>query len=255
MKRVVLLISLAGVLACSSSKPSTTTQTAGDTKNPLYSFTLMRQGSVLLQQGRYQDALSRFEDANRHAPGNATVHNMIGLCYLNMERYDEALAAFGTALELIPSFTDARNNRGAAYLALGQYQLAEVDFAAVLADTTYPHRWGAYYNIGMSHLQRNQFAAAEENFRRAAYAPAPVFEAFLRLGDIAAQRGDLDAAIELLEEAKLKFPERIEAPLRLGRLLIQAGRSNEARPHLEQVIAADPGSAFADQARRLLEGG
>lgn len=257
MKRTALLLALAAAVACSSSQPTRPepAATSADTKNPLYSFTLMRQGSVLLQQGRYEDALERFQEADRHAPGNATVHNMIGLCYLNMQRHDEAIAAFDAALDLIPSFTDARNNRGATHLAMGQYALAEVDFVAVLADTTYPHRWEAYYNLGMAYFRRGQRAAAEENFRRAAFAPTPVFEAFLRLADIAQERGEIESAIDYLEEAKLKFPERIEAPLRLGRLLDQIGRRAEARGYLEQVISADPGSAYAAEARRILEGG
>jgi Tfp pilus assembly protein PilF len=179
---------------------------------------------------------------------------MIGLCYLNMQQYDEALKAFDKALDLIPSFTDARNNRGATYLALKQYQLAEVDFVAVLADTTYPHRWEVYYNLGMSYLQRRQQGAAEENFRRAAFAPTPVFEAYLRLAEIAQQRGEASSAADLLEEARLKFPDRLEAPLALGRLLMQTGRVEEARTQLQHVIDADPGSTFADQARQLLEG-
>jgi len=258
MKRLVAAFALLSVLACASSKPPASSTPgkppADQPNNPLYAFTLMRQGSVLLQQGRFEDALKRFQEADAHSPGNATVHNMIGLCYLNMKQYDEALQAFDRALDLIPSFTDARNNRGATYLALGEYQLAEVDFIAVLADTTYPHRWEVYYNLGMSYFQRHQLGAAEENFRRAAFAPTPVFEAYLRLADIAQERGNLSSAVDLLEEAKLKFPDRIEAPLALGRLLMLAGRTEEARTQLQLVIDSDPGSTLADEARRLLEG-
>jgi type IV pilus assembly protein PilF len=258
MRQFFAVLAILGTLACSSSSPPSPSASgkpaADQPSNPLYAFTLMRQGSVLLQQGRYEDALKRFQEADAHSPGNATVHNMIGLCYLKMESYENALKAFDKALELIPSFTDARNNRGATYLALKKYQLAEVDFVAVLADTTYPHRWEVYYNLGMSYLERRQTGAAEENFRRAAFAPTPVFEAYLRLADIAQQRGEISGAIDLLEEARLKFPERLEAPLELGRLLMRAGRVEEARTQLQHVIDADPGSTFADQARQLLEG-
>jgi len=258
MRRFFAAVAMLGALACSSSSPQSSSASGrpatDQPSNPLYAFTLQRQGSVLLQQGRYEDALKRFQEADAHSPGNATVHNMIGLCYLNMEKYDEALKAFDRALDLIPSFTDARNNRGATYLALKQYQLAEVDFIAVLADTTYPHRWEVYYNLGMAYLQRRQTGAAEENFRRAAFAPTPVFEAYLRLADIVQQRGEISGAIDLLEEAKLKFPDRIEASLALGRLLMRVGRVEEARAQLEHVVDSDPGSTFADEARQLLEG-
>jgi Flp pilus assembly protein TadD len=135
MKRLLatlMLLPIFLVAACSSSAkadPAPKTNTSGASTQqantaPLYSLTLMRQGSVLMQQGRYDAALESFEEANRIAPGNATVQNMIGLCHLRLEQFDQALLAFNNALSLIPGFTDARNNRGAAYLSIGQYHLA-----------------------------------------------------------------------------------------------------------------------------------
>jgi Tfp pilus assembly protein PilF len=263
MKRLLatlMLLPIFLVAACSSSAkadPAPKTNTSGASTqqantDPLYSLTLMRQGSVLMQQGRYDAALESFEEANRIAPGNATVQNMIGLCHLRLEQFDQALLAFNNALSLIPGFTDARNNRGAAYLSIGQYHLAEVDFVAVLGDSTYPHRKQVYYNLGMSYLQRGENGAAEENFRKAIILPNPVFDAYLRLAGLAQRQGELDLALSLLEEAKLNFPDRQEIPLELGKLLMLMDRPDEARPYLEQVIVAAPGSPSADTARALL---
>jgi len=250
----LLVVSLVPLLACSSGGSRKPPGSSSDESNPLYSFTLMRQGSVLLQQGNYEEALKRLEEADRHRPGNASVYNMIGLCHLRMGAYDLALASFNRALDYIPAFTDARNNRGATYLAMGQNHLAEVDFVSVLSDPTYPHRWQAYYNLGMTYLQRGQPGAAEENFRQAANAASPVFDAFLRLAEIAQQQGRTEAAIQWLEEAHFKFPERSEGSMELGRLLWHLGRCPEARPYLERVISADPGSQMATDARSMLEG-
>jgi Tfp pilus assembly protein PilF len=220
--------------------------------DPLHALTLMRQGATLLQQQQYQDALMRFQEADRISPGNATIHNMIGLCYLHMEQHDRALASFNRALDLIPSYTDVQNNRGVTYLAVRQYRLAEVDFVAVLSDSTYPNRWRVYYNLGMTYLQRDQLGAAEENFRRAIAAPQPVADAYLRLSQLAHNQGHETEAVDLLEEAHLKFPERIEVSLQLGQLLLELGRPSEARPYLQEVIAKEPGSERAQEAAQLL---
>jgi len=259
MRRIVVVACLVALPlgACSSgstsSKSSADAAGRGSDEGTLYSFTLMRRGSVLLQQGRYQDALEAFEEASQHQPGNATVYNMIGLCHLKMVQYDQALQSFSNSINLVPSFTDARNNRGATYLAMGQYRLAEVDFMAVLGDSTYPHRWEAYYNLGMTYLQRGRLGAAEENLRRAATAPSPIFDAFLRLAEISVEKQNIDNAIDLLEEAMLKFPDRVEPAFQLGRLLMEQGREDEARPHLRRVIESDGNSELANQARLLLE--
>ncbi len=232
---------------------STSKDTNSGPQDPLYSLTLMRQGSLLLQQGQYADALARFEQAEQVAPGNATVYNMIGVCHLRTTTYDQALTAFNTALELAPSYTDARNNRGATYLSLGQLRLAEVDFLAVLGDSTYPHRYRVYYNLGTTYRQQGRLGAAEENLQKAVTAPFPVYEAYVELADIVLEQGRAQEAIDLLEEAHLKFPERTEASFELGRMLMEIGRTDEARPYLDEVIAKQPGSEMARQAAVLLD--
>jgi len=222
------------------------------TVDPLYSLTLMRQGSVLMQQGRVEDALAQFHEADRITPGNATIFNMIGLCEMRLGNFDAALKAFDNALRLVPGFTNARNNRGATYLATGQYHLAEVDFMAVLGDSTYPHRKQVYYNVGLSYLQRSQLGTAEENFRKAIILPSPVFEAYIRLAEIAQRHDNLDHAEDLLVEARLNFPDRIEVSFEMGKLLLLQGRDDEARPYLQKVVEDAPNSESADTARSLL---
>lgn len=266
MKRLIaahLLVPVFLVASCASSgkadQPPSSSKEGGaaqaqklESTDPLYSITLMRQGSVFMQQGRYEEALDRFKQADRIAPGNATVHNMIGLCHLRMGQFDLALASFNTALEFVPGFTDARNNRGNTYLAMGQYHMAEVDFMSVLSDSTYPHRKEAYYNLGLTYLQRGQVGAAEENLRKSIILPNPVFDGYLVLAQLAQRQGEMDLAKSLLEEARLEFPDRIEVSLELGKLLMLTGHEEEARPHLEHVIASDPNSEAADTARTLL---
>lgn len=220
--------------------------------DPLAAQSLMRQGYVFMQQQQYEQALERFRQADKANPGNATVYNMVGLCYLSLKDLDQALTNFDIALQLIPGFTDARNNRGTTYLALGQYRMAEVDFVAVLSDSTYPHRWKVFYNLGVTYLSRGQVGAAEENFREAITAPTPVFEAYLRLAEIAQSQGRIESALDLLEEARLMHPDRLDGSLAYGRLLVNIGRPAEARPYLEDVIASDPGSPLAEDARELL---
>jgi tetratricopeptide (TPR) repeat protein len=227
-------------------------QQSASQADPLFSLTLMRQGVVLMQQGRYNEALERFNEADRIAPGNATNYNMIGLCHLRKKQYDKALANFDRALDLVPLFTDARNTRGATYLEMGQYHLAEVDFMAVLGDSTYPHLKQVHYNLGLTYLERSQLGSAEDHFRRAIVPPDPVYDAYLRLAELMQRHGELERAETLLEEAMLNFPERPKISLELGRILILMGREDEARPHLEKVIENQPNSDLAASARTLL---
>ena len=205
-----------------------------------------------MQQGHFEEAIEYFEQADRVAPGNATVHNMIGLCQLRMGQFDQALASFNETLLLVPGFTDARNNRGSTYMAMGQFRMAEVDFLAALGDSTYPHRKQVYLNLGLTYLQRGQLGAARENIRKSIILPNPVFDGYLVLAQLAQRQGETDLAKSLLEEARLEFPDRVEVSFQLGKLLMMTGHESEARPHLERVIASDPTSESADTARALL---
>ena len=247
---VMVLVSLA---TCSSAAAAKKKKKKQETADPLYSLSLMREGVVLMQQSRFDIALTRFQEADRVAPGNATNNNMMGLCYLQQGDFDNALVEFNKALQLVPLFTDARNNRGATYLAMRQYHLAEVDFVAVLGDSTYPHAKQVNYNLGLTYLERGQLGSAEESFRRSIVPPNPVFDGYLQLASLAQRQGELELSVVLLEEAQLNYPEAIEVSLELGKVLILLGRDEEARPFLEQVIADDPNSDFATSARNLLD--
>ena len=75
MKRLITVtmcisIALAGALTCStaSAEPKKKKNQPTPVTDPLYSLTLMRQGVVLMQQGRYDNALERFNEADRIAP-------------------------------------------------------------------------------------------------------------------------------------------------------------------------------------------
>ncbi len=258
MRRFVILVLAAAILAGCASSGGTERRPNSSAipgpSSPLYPLTLMRQGSVLLQQGRYDEALKRFEKARELQPENATVYNMIGLCHLRKGELSQALSAFDKALELVPTFSDALNNRGMVYLAMGQYHMAEVDFLAVLADGTYPHRKEVYYNLGMTEFAKGELGAAEENFRKAAAPPKPVFEALLRLAEVAQKQGRLEDAEAILDQARLDFPDRLEARVELARILILEGKQDQAREHLEAVIEAEPGSDLGRRAKELMDG-
>jgi len=254
---VVAIICPATAGAVGSAPPSNDKKKKSSKKNqttvdPLYALTLMRQGSVLMQQGRLEQAIEVFEQADQIAPGNATVHNMLGLCALRLGSLDDAMISFDRALEIIPGFTDARNNRGATYLAMGEYDLAEVDFMAVLGDSTYPHQKQVYYNLGLTYIQRGLLGAAENSFRKTIILPNPVAEGYIELAGIAQRRGQMETAEELLVEAQLNFPERTDLSFELGKLLMIMGREDDARPHLERVVADAPSSDSAAMARSLL---
>jgi len=242
------------VLGCAGTSP-----TSGpglppeiDPRDPLAPTMLMQQGQALVSEGRVDAGMERYRAALRLQPGNPTIHNLIGVAELRREQAVKALESFNRALSIAPNYSDARNNRGAAYVQLGQLALAEADFLAVLADTTYANRSGLFFNLGSLYLQRGQINPAEENLRRATQGAAPP-EAFLLLADVQERQGKVEPAEASLREALSRAPERAEIALGLARFLERQKRLAEAREYYQRVIALDSDSEAARQARASLE--
>lgn len=68
-------------------------------------------------EGRYQDAVTSFEEAVRLEPKNGSLHLGLGLAYQSVKRYRDAAGALEKAAELSPESADARYSLGLLYEA------------------------------------------------------------------------------------------------------------------------------------------
>jgi len=245
---VSALALLMGGCASSSSAP---TQPRGQDVNahdPLGATVLMQQGQMLVAEGRIADGMAKYQAVVKMQPKNPTIHNLIGQAELWRGDAAKAVDSFNRALALAPTYSDARNNRGVAYAQLGQYAMAESDYLAVLADTTYANRAGVYLNLGVLYFGRGNLGAAEENLRRAATASGPV-DAYFLLGQVEEKLGKPALAESALREAATRAPERPDIALALGRLLEGQGRTDEARKIYVRILEVAPNSPEAAQVR------
>ncbi len=91
--------------------------------------------------------------------------------YLKKERYKEAFACYDSILKIDPSFVASNFNKGFIWL---EYQ-TNFDSAAYYftkAVQQYPAYSQAYYNRGLCYESKNDYAAAEADYRTAlSYAP------------------------------------------------------------------------------------
>jgi tetratricopeptide (TPR) repeat protein len=213
----------------------------------------MQQGQAMMVEGRLDAAMERYQAALELQPSNPVIHNLLGVARLQGGDAGGAIEAFNRALALAPSYSDARNNRGAAYLRLGQVALAEADFLSVLADRSYANRAGVHFNLGALYTSRGNFAAAEENLRKAAV-PAGPLNAYLMLAQVEEQLGKMALAEAAYRDAMARAPERAELPLALGLFLDRQGRRGEAVELYRRVLSLSPDSPEAKQARERLGG-
>lgn len=81
---------------------------------------LLRRGSVLRRQGRYQEALRPLHKALRLYPRYATAWNNKGNVLYNLGRYAEAITCYDKALAYAPGYHTATKNRTMAIQHTGR---------------------------------------------------------------------------------------------------------------------------------------
>jgi tetratricopeptide (TPR) repeat protein len=90
-------------------------------------------GALLVQQGRFADAVASFDRASAIDPDHAEAHNDRGIALCNLGRLEEGVASFDKALAKKPNAADILGNRGMALMYLKRPQDALASFDAALA--------------------------------------------------------------------------------------------------------------------------
>lgn len=251
-KFATLLPALLLAVACSSSQPKPAAPPPEfDPNDPLAATMLMQQGQALQGEGRYDDAVAKYNAALSLQPSNPTIHNLLGVAELQRGNAAKALEHLNRALQLAPSYSDARNNRGTTYLGLDQLAQAEADFLAVLTDRTYANRTGVFFNLGLLYLRRGDLAAAEENLRKAAVPSGPD-EAYLVLAQVEEKLGKIDSAETVLRAAQTRDPDQPRVLLALAQFLERQRGGKGAAELYRRIVSIAPDTPEAEAARARL---
>ena len=258
---------------------------AQEAAGPRAAAALIRLGSLYLQRGRFQDALTRFDAAARSAAPTATLHVLRALAFDAMSRGDEAGQAFREAWTLDPA--DPAN----AYLALRRSRLDESDSArarSMLLETARSVTSGARARATEPFFQITPFAAqgGTPAFPLASYAEAFALvgrgrheEALARFRDVTARdplltdpalqnehvkRGlaalrqrDMTSALAALEKGAAASPMSAEVHRILGTVLAIAGRTTESGAQFEAALRLrkDDERSWLALARARIEAG
>ncbi len=181
---------------------------------------LFRLGNLHHQLGRPGDAVDAYRKAIKKDRSMLRAHYNLGAVLFEMDRHEEALAAYRVGLEPIQKAMQAGQqvdavharaflNLGAIYTrqkdpgrALQAYDTA-LKLDAALSD--------AHYNRGYIHFELGDYAAAGVAYERSLSLDPELPVAYLHLGQIAQRRGQLEAAVDWLEQGLTRFEASSEA--------------------------------------------
>jgi tetratricopeptide (TPR) repeat protein len=187
--------------------------------------------------GNSSSAVGIMEDLARAQPASAMVHLELGRTYAACGRSSDAKSALERAVKLDANLADAWRELSEQRLLASETAPADQAYTHYRRLATNPPDLADAYAA----FDHNRLEAAELHVQRRLRAGTNEIAAFTLLTAIALRHGD-----DLTEEASLnqilsQAPCDSSAREQLVRLLIRQGRTEQALPLIERLLAAQPG--------------
>jgi tetratricopeptide (TPR) repeat protein len=191
-----------------------------------------RLGYRRLNQGDWERAYAYFTMATDYAPQYADWWFQAGYAAYRQGQYENALRALQQATQVNPSFARARFLTGLTQYARGERErgLTTLQQWAVQLGVT-PETFADAVNLH----RESRFAQAQQVFEQMLQGAQDNYAEYIRWGDEAYQRGDLQTAEACFRHVLNARPNYADVRNRLGVVLTAQGRDEEA---IDQFIAA-----------------
>ncbi len=214
---------------------------------------LQKAGEQYLGAGDTANALKYLTEAEQKKPDSPEIQYALGLAYNQRGLTEDATAHFQKALKIKPNYPEALNAAGVVYAQRGQVELAQESFQKAMADPFYQTPQLAAYNLGRLYEQKGDLDRALPMYQQAVRFQPAYGQAWFRIGKIceAQQRGD--EARQAYGKAVEGAPDLAEAHLRFGVMSYLAGDLDSALSSLTRVIKLAPNTAMADEATLYLK--
>jgi len=171
--------------------------------------------------------------------------------FYNAQKWDEAIAAYRAIMTKAPALSVINLQIAAVYRNKKEYDNAIAAYNDLLkAD---PNNDKAKVGIGMTNLEKGDLAAAEETLTRASEGANPTREVFYNLGEVKFAKGQTDEAAKYYQKAADLDATWGKPLFKLALVQLNKGDKDGTIKALEKVIAVDPTSQEAAQAKAVIE--
>lgn len=164
----------------------------------------------LLRQGRYNEAISHYDQALKIAP-DADALNNLGLTFLQRGQLDPAIYYFDQASKALPHDLDIAINREATLVLIAQTRTN-----VIASNRIQPEFAAALNDLGSSFMQKGQTAKAVSSFDKASRVQPDNPTILGNLGAALILSGNTKAALPPLRKAVELDPDSIGAACNLA---------------------------------------
>ncbi|MFK7977304.1 MAG: type IV pilus biogenesis/stability protein PilW [Halioglobus sp.] len=172
----------------------------------------------------WEDATRNLKIAQKIDANNADVHEAFALVYQSTGEYELAQENFKKAIRLDRKCSRCRNNYAAFLYGQSDFEGAVKQLEVVVEDTLYESRTRAFINLGLARTKIEDWAGAEEAFKRVTSMERLNSIALLELAQLRYRAGDYSASSKYHETYKLSVRQQSPRALWLGiRLARESG--------------------------------
>lgn len=191
---------------------------------------------ALVGAGRLAEAAPLVERLVRRAPGEAGLHNLLGIVRMGLGDAKGARTAFAAALALEPDMPEALANHGAAELALGDTARARASLEkAVTLNSQDPKAW---HNLAQARAAGGDTEGALAALDRALAIRPDYANALNTKASILRATGRHLEAIRLLKQAHALNPQDSDIAVNLGHAHADIAMTEEAVRWFERALPA-----------------
>lgn len=218
--------------------------------NPGQTTALNNLGNACMALKRWEDALSSYNRAIAHDKTNAEAYSNRGNALKKLSRLHEALASYDHAINLNPNYAEACCNRGLTLVDLKRPDDALVSFEMAIAVN--PGYADAYLNRGVLLKEQGRLHEALESYDRAIAINPGLASAYSNRGVTLKELNRLDDAIASYDRAIQLKPDYAEAYLNRGNACKQLNQLQSALTNYDRAIALSLGFAEAYSNRGMV---
>jgi type IV pilus assembly protein PilF len=205
-------------------------------------------GQQYLERGKLKTALEKLKKALQFDERYAPAHTVIATIYARIGENAQAEQHFRRAEQLKPKNGDTNNNLGVFLCKIGKVDEALPYFEKAVHDPFYATKDVALSNAGRCLLKKNDYAGAENEYRRALTINSTNADALYQLASVLLKQGKAFQARAFIQRFDaLGRPN--PAALLLGyRIEKRLGDEEGARNYEKRLLAKFPDS---DQAKSI----
>jgi tetratricopeptide (TPR) repeat protein len=176
----------------------------------------LRSADQLFNAKQWDQAIASYKAILARAPALSVINLQVGAAYRNKKDYDGAIGAYNELLKADPTSNKAR------------------------------------VGVGQTYMEKGDLGAAADALNQGAQQGASK-ELFFTLGEVEAARGNTDEAVKWYQKASADDPNWGKPLLKLGMTALKKGDNTDAAAKMQRVMAVDPTSAEAAQAKTVID--